>query len=74
MNDLVNDKAIIVINKIDLGYDNLNEQIKKYNPIYLSIKKEKNLDNLIIAIKEKLKNKFLNPEQTLITRERHRQV
>ena len=73
LNDLVNDKAIIVINKIDLGYENLNEQIKKYNPIYLSIKKEKNLDNLISAIKEKLKNKFLNSEQSLITRERHRQ-
>ena len=73
LNDLVNDKAIIVINKIDLGYENLNEQIKKYNPIYLSIKNEKNLDNLISAIKEKLKNKFLNSEQSLITRERHRQ-
>ena len=73
LNDLVNDKAIIVINKIDLGFKNINEKIKKYNPIYLSIKKEKNLDNLISAIKEKLKNKFLNSEQSLITRERHRQ-
>ena len=73
LNDLVSEKAIIVINKIDLGFENINEQIKKYNPIYLSIKKEKNLDNLISAIREKLKNKFLNSEQTLITRERHRQ-
>ena len=73
LNDLVNDKAIIVINKIDLGFKIINEQIRKYNPIYLSIKNEKNLDNLIGAIKKKLKNKFLNSEQSLITRERHRQ-
>jgi tRNA modification GTPase len=73
LNDLVTNKAIIVMNKIDLGVENINEQIKKYKPIYLSLKKEKNLEGLIKAIKEKLKNKFLNPEQTLITRERHRQ-
>ena len=73
LNNLVIDKAIIVMNKIDLGLENINEQIKKYKPIYLSLKKEKNLEDLINAIKEKLKNKFLNSEQTLITRERHRQ-
>ena len=73
LNDLVTNKAIIVMNKIDLGVENINEQIKKYKPIYLSLKNEKNLEDLINAIKEKLKNKFLNPEQTLITRERHRQ-
>ena len=73
MNDLVSDKAIIVINKIDLGFESINEKIQKYKPIYISIKNEKNLPDLISAIKEKLKNKFLNPEQTLITRERHRQ-
>ncbi len=73
LNDLVTNKAIIVMNKIDLGLENINDQIKKYKPIYLSLKKEKNLEGLIKAIKEKLKNKFLNPEQTLISRERHRQ-
>ena len=73
LNDLVTNKAILVMNKIDLGLENINEQIKKYKPIYLSLKKEKNLEDLIKAIKEKLKNKFLNPEQTLITRARHRQ-
>ena len=73
LNDLVTNKAILVMNKIDLGLENINEQIKKYKPIYLSLKKEKNLEDLIKAIKEKLKNKFLNPDQTLITRERHRQ-
>ena len=73
LNDLVTNKAILVMNKIDLGLENINEQIKKYKPIYLSLKNEKNLEDLIKAIKEKLKNKFLNPDQTLITRERHRQ-
>tara|TARA_Y100001970_G_scaffold239507_1_gene301541 strand:- start:422 stop:1753 length:1332 start_codon:yes stop_codon:yes gene_type:complete len=73
LNDLVTNKAILVMNKIDLGLENINEQIKKYKPIYVSLKNEKNLDDLIKAIKEKLKNKFLNPDQTLITRERHRQ-
>ena len=73
LNDLVSDKAVIVINKIDLGFESISEKIKKYKPIYISIKNEKNLPDLINAIKEKLKNKFLNSEQTLITRERHRQ-
>ena len=73
LNDLVSDKAVIVINKIDLGFESISEKIKKYKPIYISIKNEKNLPDLIKAIKEKLKNKFLNSEQTLITRERHRQ-
>ena len=73
LNDLVSDKAVIVINKIDLGFESISEKIKKYKPIYISIKNEKNLHDLIKAIKEKLKNKFLNSEQTLITRERHRQ-
>ncbi len=73
LNDLVSEKAIIVINKIDLGYKNVNQQFTKFNPIFLSIKNETNLDELINQIKEKLKNKFVNLNDTLITRERHRQ-
>ncbi len=73
LNDLISEKAIIVINKIDLGYNNINQQITKYNPILLSIKNETNLDELINRIKEKLKNKFVSTNETLITRERHRQ-
>ena len=73
LNDLVNDKAIIVINKIDQGYKNINKQIEKFNPIFLSIKNETNLDELINRIKDKLKNKFVSSNETLITRERHRQ-
>ena len=73
LTDLVDEKAIIVINKSDLGIEKLDEKIKKYNPISISIKEEKNLDKLIYSIKEKLKNKFLTTEDILITRERHRE-
>ena len=72
LNDLVSEKSIIVINKIDLGYKDINQQIEKFNPIFLSIKNETNLDELINRIKDKLKNKFVSSNETLITRERHR--
>ena len=73
LKDLISDKSILVINKSDLGIDNIIYEFKKYNPIYISIKKEKNLNKLISIIKEKLKNQFINSEDILITRERHRQ-
>ena len=73
LNDLISEKSIIVINKIDLGYKDINQQIEKFNPIFLSIKNETNLDELINRIKDKLKNKFVSSNETLITRERHRQ-
>ncbi len=73
LNDLVSEKSIIVINKIDLGFKNISQQISKFNPIFLSIKNETNLDELINRIKDKLKNKFISSNETLITRERHRQ-
>ena len=64
--------AITVINKMDLGIDKVSSEIKKYNPIYISIKEEKNLDKLINLIRENLKNKFISSEDIFITRERHR--
>jgi len=73
LRDLVSDKSILVINKSDLGIDNIVNEFKKYNPLYISLKNEKNLDQLINAIKNKLKNQFINSENILITRERHRQ-
>ena len=73
LNDLISEKSIIVINKIDLGYKSINQQIEKFNPIFTSIKNETNLDELINRIKGKLKNKFVSSNETLITRERHRQ-
>ena len=48
------------------------EDFSKYNPIYISIIKEKNIDTLISTIRNKLKNKFLSNQNILITRERHR--
>ena len=73
LNDLVNEKGLIVVNKSDLGIEKIDQEIKKYKPIYLSVKEEKNLDVLIKAIKEKLKKKFIKSDDILITRERHRQ-
>ena len=72
LTNLVSEKSILIINKLDLGIDRVDE-FKKYNPIYISLKNETNLDKLIIAIKNKLKNQFINSEDILITRERHRQ-
>ena len=65
-------KSILVINKMELGVDNIAEEIKNYEPILISIKKEKNLDKLISLIKENLKNKFILQDDIYITRQRHR--
>ena len=73
LRDLADEKGIVVINKSDLGTGHIDEQIKKFDPIYLSIKEEKNLETLINSIKVKLKDKFITSEDILITRERHRE-
>ena len=73
LRDLINERSILVVNKSDLGVDNMINNFKKYDPIYLSLKKEKNIEQLVSAIKDKLKNQFLKSEDILITRERHRQ-
>ena len=73
LRDLINDRSILVVNKSDLGIDNMILDFKKYNPIYLSLKKEKNIDELILKIKERLNKLFIRSEDILITRERHRQ-
>jgi len=73
LKDLINDKSILVINKSDLGFDNMVREYKKYNPIYLSLKNETNINKLITEIENKLKKQFINSEEILITRERHRQ-
>ncbi len=72
LKDLDLKKSIFVINKSDLGPNKSNE-LEKYNPISVSIRDETNLDKLINQIKENLKNKFVSVEDTIITRERHRQ-
>jgi len=73
LKDLISDKSIFVINKSDLGIDNIVNEFKKYNPIYISLKKENNIEQLISAVKSKLKYKFKTSEEIIITRERHRQ-
>ncbi|MDA9682520.1 MAG: tRNA uridine-5-carboxymethylaminomethyl(34) synthesis GTPase MnmE [Pseudomonadota bacterium] len=65
-------KAILVVNKSDLGVKEIGEEVKKYKPIFISVKEEKNLNKLINLIKESLKDKFISSEDVYITRERHR--
>jgi len=65
--------AILVLNKSDLIKGKLNSKLKKYDHVLISIKKNTNLNSLILKIKSKLKNKFSTNEDILITRERHRQ-
>ena len=72
LNGIISKNAIVAINKTDLGIDKLNNEFKKYNPIQISIKEEKNLDKLLNLIKENLKNKFISSEEIFITRQRHR--
>ena len=73
LKDLITQNAILVLNKSDLIKGKLNKKFKKYDHILISIKKDLNLNKLITKIKSKLKNKFSNTEDILITRERHRQ-
>jgi len=70
---LLTNNAILVINKSDLLKKKLNIKFKKYRHVLISIKKDLNLNKLISIIKSKLKSKFINTENILITRERHRQ-
>ena len=72
LKNLISNKSILVINKSDLKVDTIINDLKKYNPIYISLKEEKNMNQLINAIKDKLKNQFTNLNNILITRERHR--
>ncbi|MDA9604829.1 tRNA uridine-5-carboxymethylaminomethyl(34) synthesis GTPase MnmE [Candidatus Pelagibacter sp.] len=73
LEDLMDENAILVVNKSDLVAKDLSLELKKYEHVLISVKENLNLDNLILKIKNKLKNKFISNEDTLITRERHRQ-
>tara|TARA_B100000963_G_scaffold133214_1_gene115969 strand:- start:541 stop:1872 length:1332 start_codon:yes stop_codon:yes gene_type:complete len=70
---LLDENAILVINKSDLLEKDINSEIKKINHVLISIKENKNIDELILKIKNNLKNKFITNDDILITRERHRQ-
>ena len=72
LKDLISSRSILVINKSDLGTDNMPREFEKFKPINISIKNENNLNLLIEEIKQKLKNQFINSDDILITRKRHR--
>ena len=70
---LLDENAILVINKSDLLDEEIDPEIKKLNHVLISIKENLNIDELILKIKNNLKNKFITSDDILITRERHRQ-
>ena len=70
---LLDQNAILVINKSDLLDGEIDPEIKKLNHVLISIKENLNIDELILKIKNNLKNKFITSDDILITRERHRQ-
>ena len=66
---LVNENSIVVLNKSDI------ESSTIYNfkdSILVSVKENKNIDQLVRKIKDKLSLKFILSNNTLVTRERHR--
>ncbi|MDC1490634.1 tRNA uridine-5-carboxymethylaminomethyl(34) synthesis GTPase MnmE [Pelagibacteraceae bacterium] len=70
---LLDENAILVINKSDLLDGEIDPEIKKLNHVLISIKENLNIDELILKIKNNLKKKFITSDDILITRERHRQ-
>ena len=73
LKELMDENAILVVNKSDLLKEDLSSEIKNYEHVLISVKNNLNLEDLILKIKNKLKNKFITSEDILITRERHRQ-
>ena len=73
LEELIDENAILIVNKSDLIAGNINNELKKHDHILVSIKNNLNLDKLILKIKKKLENKFISYGDILITRERHRQ-
>ena len=66
---LINENCIVVLNKSDIN-NKLKQDFK--DAILVSVKENRNIDELIKKIKEKLSSKFLISQNILITRERHR--
>ena len=73
LKELMDENAILVVNKSDLLKEDLNSEIKNYEHVLISVKNNLNVEDLILKIKNKLKNKFITSEDILITRARHRQ-
>ena len=73
LKSLLDENAILVINKSDLLEEDVDPEIQKLNHVLISIKENLNIEELILKIKNNLKNKFITSDDILITRERHRQ-
>ena len=73
LKDLMEENAILVINKSDLLSKELSSEIKNLNHVLISVKDNLNIDGLILKIKTQLKDKFITSNDIFITRERHRQ-
>ena len=73
LKELMDENTILVVNKSDLLKEDLNFEIKNYEHVLISVKNNLNVEDLILKIKNKLKNKFITSEDILITRARHRQ-
>jgi tRNA modification GTPase len=67
--NLINENSIIVLNKSDID-NKLNHNFKE--AIFVSVKENKNIDQLINKIKDKLHKKYITSDNVLVTRERHR--
>ncbi len=70
---LLDDNAILVLNKSDLLEKDIDPEINRINHVLISLKNNLNIDKLIQKIKKILKSKFITSDDILITRERHRQ-
>ena len=68
--ELIDTDTIVLLNKSDVN----DKQNHKFNAdtVLISIKKNKNIDQLIKKLKEKLNKKFTSKSSVLISRERHR--
>jgi tRNA modification GTPase len=72
LNDLFDKSSILLINKTDLYDFKVPEQLKKFNPISISVLKETNIYKVISEIKFLLKKSLHSNTDIFITRERHR--
>jgi len=59
---LLDENAILVINKSDLLKQDIDPEIKKLDYVLISIKENLNIDELILKIKINLKNKFITSD------------
>tara|TARA_B100000768_G_C11265001_1_gene370618 strand:- start:299 stop:1570 length:1272 start_codon:yes stop_codon:yes gene_type:complete len=69
--NLINKDSIVVLNKSDVN-NQQNHNFKQAEVILVSVKNNINIIELTAKIKDKLSKKFVQPNNVLITRERHR--